>query len=88
VVDQTSSKDRVVLAESVDVAINDSRASTTCFSRLTALLNAAMSLHQFVDGVQTDSRLPLILGLLVQLLGLPLPKMKVNLAAELMVALT
>jgi hypothetical protein len=42
VVDKASSKDLAVLVESVDVAISVLLASTTCFSRLTALLNAAM----------------------------------------------
>jgi hypothetical protein len=42
VVDRASSKALVVLVESVDVVISDLLASTTCFSRLTALLNAAM----------------------------------------------
>jgi hypothetical protein len=85
VVDRASSKDLVVPVESVVVAINDLLALTTCFSRLTALLNAALSLHQFVDGVQTDSRLPQILGLLVRLPGLPLLKMRAKLATDLMV---
>lgn len=71
-VDKASSKVLAVPVESVDVAINDLLASTTCFSRLTALLNEATSLHQFVDAVQTASRLPPILDHPVHPLVLPL----------------
>lgn len=82
--DKANSKVLAVLVESVDVAINDLLASTTCFSRLTALLNAAMSLHQFVDAVQTASRLPPILDLPDHPPVLPLQRMRVNLATDLM----
>jgi hypothetical protein len=88
VADKASSKALAVLVESVDVAINDLLASTTCFSRLTALLSAATSLHQFVDAVQTASRLPPILNLPVHPLVLQLQRMRVNLATDLMAVAT
>lgn len=91
-VDQVSSKDLVVPAESVDVATNDLLASTTCFSRLTALLNVAMLLHRSADGVQIDSRMPPMLGLLAHPLGLlplpALPKTMVRLATDLTAVVT
>ena len=90
--DQVSSKGLAVLVESVDAATKDLLESTTCFSRLTALLNAVMLLHRFADGVQIDSRLLRILDLLVHPLGLlpplGLPKMRASLATDLTAVLT